>query len=77
MGQSELERCAYKRGHYDDVTFKTPLTGLVFSNDLKSSPKFGVLLISDSKVINIICISQLHDVQTNFGTKLNTALKIK
>ena len=30
-GQSEmsvLERCSYKRGHYDDVTFKTPLTGL-------------------------------------------------
>ena len=28
-GQSEvsvLERCPYKRGHYDDVTFITPLT---------------------------------------------------
>ena len=30
-GQSEvsvLERCPYKRGHYDDVTFMTPLTVL-------------------------------------------------
>ena len=30
-GQSEvsvLERCLYKRGHYDDVTFMTPLTVL-------------------------------------------------
>ena len=30
-GESEvsvLERCTYNRGHYDDVTFKTPLTGL-------------------------------------------------
>ena len=30
-GQSEgsvLERCPYKRGHYDEVTFMTPLTVL-------------------------------------------------
>ena len=30
-GQSEgsvLERCPYKRGHYDDVNFMTPLTVL-------------------------------------------------
>ena len=30
-GQSEvsvLERCPYKRGHHDDVTFMTPLTFL-------------------------------------------------
>ena len=32
-GQNEvsvLERCPYKRGHYDDVTFMTPLTVLSF-----------------------------------------------
>ena len=27
---SVLERCLYKRGHYDDVTFMTPLTVLSF-----------------------------------------------
>ena len=26
--EAVLERCPYKRGHYDDVTFMTPLTVL-------------------------------------------------
>ena len=43
MGQSQvsvLERCPYKRGHYDDITFMTPLMTqltLIFKLHLKLS----------------------------------------
>ena len=83
-GQSEvsvLERCPYKRGHYDDVTFMTPLTvlrecsvaktriTLVFKLNLK-------LLIHSTKILSFSsiehCTSQLY---TNycFKTKRGTA----
>ena len=33
---SVLERCPYKRGHYDDVTFMTPLKVLSVSSVAKT-----------------------------------------
>ena len=79
-GQSEvsvLEGCPYKRGHYDDVTFMTPLTvfnrGLVANYKTRLTLVFKLhlkLLIHKIKTLSFCgiqhCTSQL---QTNYCFK--------
>ena len=75
---SVLERCPYKRGHYDDVTFITPLTVLrVQFSKTRFTLAFKLhlnLLIQNTKTLSFSSIQHCtNQLQSSSRTKISLA----
>ena len=73
---SVLERCPYKRGHYDDVTFMTPLKCSVAKTRLTLVFKLHLgLLMHSTKTLSVSSIQHCTYQLRTYSRRQITVLK--